>query len=429
MEIIRADKAGFCFGVKRAIEMAAKASKNGDAASLGPLIHNQQVVDYLTGQGIQVIDSIEELQPGAQLIIRSHGIAPAGYESAAHKNIPLIDATCPFVQKAQRLAAEASKSNMLIVVGDRNHPEVQGILGWAGSHSRVVETLEEAQRLSFFSKLAVLAQTTLPRSTFLEIVEELKSHTEQLIIYDTICNATSERQDSAAEVSERADLMIVVGGRHSSNTRKLESICGKKCPTHLIETADELQQIWFADVRKAGLTAGASTPDWIIEEVYKRMSEILENKDNEETMENFEGSLPELYRGALVKGTVVKMTHDEVYVDISWKSEGVIPQGELSAVRGTRPEEVVKLGDEIEVVVLRLENEDGHPVLSKRRANEIKAREVLAKAAETKEEIQAVAVEVVKGDCLLTLACAVLCPLPRFSLILLLISTSLSVRR
>lgn len=405
MAIVRADKAGFCFGVKRAIDMAIKASEGGEAASLGPLIHNQQVVDYLTKQGIKVIDSIDELNQETQLIIRSHGVPPEVYKLAVSKKIKVIDATCPFVQKAQRLAAEASQNSFLVVVGDRSHPEVQGIIGWAGDNSCVIETVEEAKEIRYYDNLAVLAQTTLPKSTFLTIVEELKKHTDKLIIHNTICNATSERQDSAAKVAEKAELMIVVGGRHSSNTRKLESICSNKCRTYLIETADELQQIWFENVQNAGLTAGASTPDWIIEEVYKRMSEIMENEmnENEETMENFEGSLPKLYRGALVKGTVVKITSDEVYVDISWKSEGVITQGELSAAKGTRPEDVVKLGDEISVVVLRLENEDGHPVLSKRRANEIEAKEMLAKAAETKEEIHAVAVEVVKGGLLVDL--------------------------
>ncbi|HHV64562.1 MAG TPA: bifunctional 4-hydroxy-3-methylbut-2-enyl diphosphate reductase/30S ribosomal protein S1 [Peptococcaceae bacterium] len=429
MRIKRAEKAGFCFGVKRAIEMAEKAAQTGNTASLGPLIHNQQVVDYLASKGIKQIGAIQDLADGQQLVIRSHGVPPEIYAEAKARNIGIIDATCPFVQKAQRLAAEAAKDSYVVVVGDRSHPEVIGILGWAGENSRAVETLEEARELPYYPRIAVLAQTTQPKSNFSAIAEELKKHTDQLIVHNTICSATEERQASAAKLAEDVDLMIVVGGRSSSNTRKLWAICAEKTKTYLIETANELQEIWFEDAKSVGLTAGASTPDWIIEEVYKKMSEIMEktnealdiaqaepeknvvepkeetveentavnNEDEERTMESFENELPKIYGGAIVKGTVVKITEEEVFVDIGWKSEGVIPIDELTATKVLDINDVVKVGDTLRAMVTKVENNEGYTVLSRKRVAEYEAKERLAKAAENKEEIQGKVTEVVKG--------------------------------
>jgi len=278
LNIVRAEKAGFCFGVERAIELAEKTSASGNTVSLGPLIHNQQVVDYLKEKGIKVADSLEEVKKGQQLVIRSHGVPPFIYNEARDKGINIVDATCPFVQKAQKLAAKSSKDNFVIVVGDGDHPEIKGILGWAGKNSRAVETLEEAKQLPHYSSLAVLAQTTQAKNNFLKIVEELKSHTDNLVVHNTICNATSERQDSARKVAKEVSVMLVVGGRNSSNTRKLGTICSEETKTYLIETADELQQNWFDDVENVGLTAGASTPDWIIEEVFIKCQKLLKMK-------------------------------------------------------------------------------------------------------------------------------------------------------
>lgn len=485
MRIKRADKAGFCFGVKRAIEMAEMAAAKGNTASLGPLIHNQQVVDYLKRKGIEVKDSIDELSTGQQLVIRSHGVPPGIYEEAERKNIPIIDATCPYVQKAQKLAAGSAKDCYIIVVGDKNHPEVKGILGWAGCNSQAVENVQEARNLGFYPRIAVLAQTTLPQDIFSDVVNELNQHTDDLIVHNTICKTTGERQASACKLSENVDVMVVVGGKSSSNTRKLGAICSQKTNTYLIETADELQQIWFKNADSVGLTAGASTPDWIIEEVYTRMSEIMDKtnevvqelvdtdnsvagtetdtcvekpaentaeeqtaEDNDKTeeenlkenekaeeensmdsvinetnstlneaadnttieiseeensMDNFDSELPRIYNGAVIKGKVVKITNDEVYVDISWKSEGIIPIEELSSTKVIDINDIVRIGDNIKVMVTRVENNEGYTVLSRRRASEIEARERLAKLAETKEEVQAKATEAVKGGLLVDL--------------------------
>ncbi|EHQ88193.1 bifunctional 4-hydroxy-3-methylbut-2-enyl diphosphate reductase/30S ribosomal protein S1 [Desulfosporosinus youngiae] len=395
MKVKRAAKAGFCFGVKRALDMAERTAETSHAVSLGPLIHNQQVVKRLAERGIQVVEDLDELTSRQALIIRSHGVAPLVYQKAEIKGIQVVDATCPFVQKAQRLAAESSKmGQQVIVMGDKLHPEVQGILGWAGEEAIPIQTVEEAKELPFYPHLAVLAQTTQLAENFAGIVEELKSHTEDLIVHNTICNATAERQKAARELAETVDIMVVVGGRNSANTRKLASICAERTKTYLIETAEELEDVWFKEAKIAGLTAGASTPDWIIEEVYKKMTEMNEQ---EMDMSAWVDSCPELHQGTRVTGTVVKITREEIFVDIGWKCEGVIPINELSATKKTSPEDTVAIGDQITAVVLRVENEEGHTVLSKRKADEEGAKERLEKIAESKEEIQAEVVEVVKG--------------------------------
>ncbi|HBV89220.1 MAG TPA: bifunctional 4-hydroxy-3-methylbut-2-enyl diphosphate reductase/30S ribosomal protein S1 [Desulfosporosinus sp.] len=395
MKVKRAAKAGFCFGVKRALDMAERTSETSHAVSLGPLIHNQQVVKRLAERGIQVVEDLDELTSQQALIIRSHGVAPKVYQGAENKGIQVVDATCPFVQKAQRLAAEsAKKGQQVIVMGDKHHPEVQGILGWAGEQAIPIQTVEEAKQLPFYPHLAVLAQTTQLAENFAGIVNELKSHTDNLIVHNTICNATAERQKVARELAETVDVMVVVGGRNSANTRKLASICAERTKTYLIETADELESVWFKEANSAGLTAGASTPDWIIEEVFNKMTEMNEQ---EMDMATWFDSCPELHQGTKVTGTVVKITREEVFVDIGWKCEGVIPINELAVSRKTRPEDAVEIGDEISAVVIRVENEEGHTVLSKRKADEEGAKDRLEKIAETKEEIQAQVVEVVKG--------------------------------
>ena len=343
MEVKRAAKAGFCFGVKRALEMAERTVEIAPAVSLGPLIHNQQVVERMAEHGIQVVNTLEEVKAEEALIIRSHGVAPSVYQAAQAKGIHVVDATCPFVQKAQRLAAESTRlGQQVVVMGDKLHPEVQGILGWAGELAIPIQTVEEAIELPFYPRIAVLAQTTQLAEGFGGIVEELKLHTEELTVHNTICNATAERQKVARELAETVDVMVVVGGRNSANTQKLASICAERTNTYLIETANELETAWFKEARSAGLTAGASTPDWIIEEVYTKMTEMNEDKMNE----------------------------DEIDM-ADW--------------------------EKIAPVVIRRENKERSKGFSKRKANEDGAEERLEGLVESKEEIQAKVIEIVKG--------------------------------
>jgi len=398
MKVKLAAKAGFCFGVKRALDMAERTVETSSAVSLGPLIHNQQVVKRLAEQGIHVVQALDEVLAEQTLIIRSHGVGPSVYQGAENIGIQVVDATCPFVQKAQRLAAEsARRGQQVIVMGDKLHPEVQGILGWAGKQALSLQTLEEAKELPFYPQLAVLAQTTQLAESFAGIVEELKLHTEDLTVHNTICNATAERQKAARELAQTVDVMVVVGGRNSANTQKLASICAELTKTYLIETAEELEADWFKEAKSAGLTAGASSPDWIIEEVYQTMFEMNEN---EMDMANWLGSFQNVHLGARVTGKVVKITNDEIFVDIGWKSEGIIPFTDEKGIRQIRAEDLLSIGDEVAAVVIRVENEEGYTVLSKRQADEEQARERLEKFAESKEEIQAKVVEVVKGGLL-----------------------------
>lgn len=290
MNVKLAAKAGFCFGVKRALDMAERTVENLPSVSLGPLIHNQQVVKRLAERGIRVVNALEEVFGEQALIIRSHGVGPSVYQGAKDKGIQVVDATCPFVQKAQRLAAESAEmGQQVIVMGDKLHPEVQGILGWAGPQAIPIQTIEEAKELPFYPQLAVLAQTTQLTKSFEGIVEELKLHTQDLTVHNTICSATAERQMAARELAQTVDVMVVVGGRNSANTGKLASLCAELTKTYLIETAEELQADWFKEATSAGLTAGASTPDWIIEEVYQKMTEI---DDHEISMDDWEKIAP-----------------------------------------------------------------------------------------------------------------------------------------
>jgi len=398
MKVKLAAKAGFCFGVKRALDMAERTVETSPAVSLGPLIHNQQVVKRLGERGIHVVNALEEVLTEQALIIRSHGVGPSVYRGAEDKGIQVVDATCPFVQKAQRLAAESAQmGQQVIVMGDKLHPEVQGILGWAGKHAIPIQTLQEAKELPFYPQLAFLAQTTQLTESFEGIVEELKLHTEDLTVHNTICNATAERQKAARELAQTVDIMVVVGGRNSANTQKLASICAELTKTYLIETAEELEADWFKEATNPGLTAGASTPDWIIEEVYQKMSEM--NK-NEMDMDDWLESFQDLQIGARVTGKVVKITNDEIFVDIGGKAEGIIPFVDEKGVRHIHSEDLLSIGDEIVAVVICVENEEGNTVLSKLQADEEKAQERLEKFAESKEEIQAKVVEVVKGGLL-----------------------------
>ena len=355
MDVKRAAKAGFCFGVKRALEMAERTVEITPAVSLGPLIHNQQVVERMAERGIKVVNALEEVKGEQALIIRSHGVAPSVYKEAGNKSIHVVDATCPFVQKAQRLAAESTQlGQQVIVMGDKLHPEVQGILGWAGELAIPIQTVEEVKELPFYPRLAVLAQTTQLAEKFEGIVEELKLHTEELTVHNTICNATAERQMVARELAEKVNVMVVVGGRNSANTQKLASICAERTKTYLIETADELENAWFREAKTAGLTAGASTPDWIIEEVYTKMTEMNEDKVEDQVNEN-------------------RMDEDEIDM-ADW--------------------------EKIAPVVLRRENKENsgrQKGFSKRKVDEERAEERLQELAESKEEIQAKVVEIVKG--------------------------------
>jgi (E)-4-hydroxy-3-methyl-but-2-enyl pyrophosphate reductase len=276
MEIFLADKAGFCFGVKRAINTAYEAAGKGRVYCLGPLIHNPQEVERLRRAGIETIDDFSMLQPGDSLVIRSHGVPPRVLAEARDRNLTVIDLTCPFVGKAQRDAEALSKEGyQVIVVGEKKHPEVQSILGHAGEDAVVLETVEDVDGMNLRSRLGIVAQTTQSYSNFSEIVLKLLRISKELKVYNTICSSTKERQEAARVLARQVDAMLVVGGRNSANTTRLASVCRQEGkPTHHIEVADEIRPEWLEGVASIGVTAGASTPDWVVEGVLEKLRTI-----------------------------------------------------------------------------------------------------------------------------------------------------------
>lgn len=278
MEIILADKAGFCFGVKRAIATAFSEASKRRVFCLGPIIHNPQEVERLRRAGVETVEDLSGLSPGDAVIIRSHGVPPYVLEEANRKGLSVIDLTCPFVAKAQRHARRLREEGyQVVVVGEKKHPEVKSILGYAGRDAVVIEMPEEALSLRLSARTGVVAQTTQSYSNFSQVVLNLLRLSSELKVYNTICNSTSERQQAARELAARADVMVVVGGRNSANTARLVSLCmSEGRPTHHIETADEIAASWFEGAKSVGVTAGASTPEWVIEAVLDRLRQIAE---------------------------------------------------------------------------------------------------------------------------------------------------------
>jgi len=278
MEIILAKSAGFCFGVKRATQMAFDASQQfASIHSLGPLIHSPQVVEKLEQHGVRVCHQVAEIPAGA-VIIRSHGVTAGDLREIDEQKLDVIDATCPFVKKAQDYAAQLSADGyLLVLVGESDHPEVEGILSYAGGEVRVVASPVEAMDLPRGRKIGVVAQTTQSLENLQEIVAVCLSKTKELRVFNTICDATTVRQNEARKIAAEVDLMIVIGGFNSANTSRLATLCQEQqARTHHIETADQLLPEWFHDVHRVGVTAGASTPSWIIEEVLAKLESLPE---------------------------------------------------------------------------------------------------------------------------------------------------------
>ncbi len=409
-EYTLAKTAGFCFGVNRAVDLVFRLLDEGKhPATLGPIIHNPQLVERLAGRGVRIINSPEEARPDETVVIRSHGVAQEVYGQLEALGVDYADATCPFVAKIHRIVRqESGKGKTVIVAGDVRHAEVEGIRGHCQTPSYVVEDGEElrilAENLSEKEKInaVLVAQTTYHTNRWHYCNEIAKKHYTNLKIFDTICSATSERQSEAAEMAAASDLMLVIGGRHSSNTRKLQEVCQKHCRTLLIETKDELNGIDLFAYDKIGVTAGASTPADIIKEVLKTMSEILRNEEMEDFATLLEQSLEseKIYNGKRVTGVVTSVAPNEVHVDIGAKQAGIIPAEELSDDPSTKIEDLVKKGDEIELVVVKVNDQEGIVTLSKKRCDAARGFEELKKAYEEETILDGVVTDVVRGGVL-----------------------------
>lgn len=402
MSVTLAKGAGFCFGVDRAVEKVYELVKEGRAVhTLGPIIHNPQIVSDLEEKGVRIVSSPAEVEPGGVLVIRSHGVPLSALEEIANSGVEYIDATCPFVSHIHKLVQKASAENRVVLLaGDRTHPEVEGILGYCSGEHYVFQDGAELQKIiennpEMKNKpLFMCAQTTFNVSLWEICSKTLKKLCTNASIFDTICNATAERQAEAERLARMSDAMIVIGGKQSSNTAKLRDVCERCCPTYLVETAAELPRLKTG--LRVGITAGASTPASIIKEVLVTMTEINENTElNFEEL--LEESLKSLNTDEKVHGVVVGISPNEVYVDVGRKQAGFIPVAELSQDPNVKPEDIVKIGDEMDLLIMKTNDQEGTIMLSKKRIDALKGWEDLALALDENATLQGKVTEVVKG--------------------------------
>ena len=404
MTVTVAKTAGFCYGVKRAVELAQQAAQDGKpCVMLGPIIHNAHVVDALAEQGVGCVNTPEEVPEGSRVIIRSHGESQAVYQQLRARGAEILDATCPNVGRIHELVRQAEASGRLpVIVGTRTHPEVVATAGWC-QRALVVESgqeLEDWLREAPERKdlpLTLVSQTTSTKEIWDSAIKKAKKECTNVEIFDTICNATYNRQREAKTLSEQCEVMIVIGDPQSSNTRHLAELCQMRCDRVIwIESAEELSIQGLADVASVGITAGASTPGWIIKEVKNKMRE--ERFEIEESFaEMLEKSIKTLNTGDKVVGVVVNVTPTEIQVDLGTKHAGYIKQEEYSDDPSIKLEDVVHVGDEIETYVMRVNDQDGIVTLSKKRLDSVKNWETIEEARENKTVLEGVVKEENKG--------------------------------
>ena len=401
-----AEHAGFCFGVKRAVDIVFDLLSKGERiATLGEIIHNPQINRELAGKGVRILGSIEEAGPGMTVVIRSHGVAKSVTDAIAARGLRCIDATCPFVKKIHNIVRSSSQDGKTVLIaGDSSHPEVEGIIGHCFGEWFSFKNLSDLEALITSGSInpskssIMVAQTTFNMSEWRKCSNYIKNVCTKLEIFDTICSATDVRQKEAAELAKRVDAMIVVGGKHSSNTAKLRDICSEYCPTFLIESADELEHLDLRGYIDFGVTAGASTPALIIKEVQTSMAENLENSMEEMSFEEMlDQTFKSTYTGEKVIGVVTGIGPTEVSVEIGTKHTGYIPLHELTDDPTLKPEDIVQVGQTLNLKVLRVNDVEGTMVLSKRQVDAEANLDQVMNAAGTDEVFEGTVVDVVKG--------------------------------
>lgn len=448
MKILLAKNSGFCFGVRRAVEMAEQcAQERGTVYTYGNIIHNDGVVRELAEKGVHSVENLTSLQAGDTLIIRAHGAPPAVYEECEARGIRLIDATCPYVKRIHKIAQKAvAEGRVVLIAGKANHPEVVGIRGWAGENAYVLEGEADVEGLPEIDKAALVAQTTLPEETFDAIRHALEKRLKEpaaLQIRNTICDTTRDRQSEAEAISRRSTRMLVLGSKSSANTQKLVEICKKHCKnTENIDSWDKLLLDKLPSDDIIGIVAGASTPDRMIREVLQVMSEQEkttietieaeapaeevvvpqvteevvaaveapkatakakpepkpEHEDSSDFASAFEKTMTRIHNGQVLEGTVISIVDGEVFVNVGYKSDGVIPMGELSSDSDVKAEDLFKEGDTIEVEVTKVNDGDGNVLLSRKNVESKKLWDELLSQENIEEKIfDAVGKEVVKG--------------------------------
>lgn len=423
MRVILAKTAGFCFGVDRAVNMAYELANSGArAATLGQLIHNSLVTDDLAAKGVRIISSPAEAQRGETVIIRAHGVAAEVYEELKGTGAEICDATCPFVKKIHLIVAENSgEDTEVFIAGDPNHPEVIGIKGHCKGEVNIFNSEAELDEIikndgkNYDKRIIAVSQTTFSQKVWKICKEKIKKYYTNAKIFDTICFATRERQDEAALISKQSDMMIIIGDRHSSNTAKLKAVCSENCDTYLVERAAELNTINFSHCATVGVTAGASTPSAIIKEVLFAMSEIVNETTNIQVEEvpsevataedmdfsaALEESLNNMSTDQRVKGVVMGITPTEIQVDIGRKHAGFVPMDEYSADPNADAAKELKVGDTLDLIIMKTNDAEGTVMLSKRRFDAQKAWTDIIAAEEDGRVLEGTVAEVIKGGIL-----------------------------
>ena len=396
MEINIAKSAGFCFGVRRAVDTVYKESGKKNVYTYGPIIHNDEVVADLERQGVGVIYDSREFRSLGEgtIIIRSHGVPKAIYDEIAEAGLDLVDATCPFVRKIHRIVErESREGRVVIIVGNNHHPEVEGIMGWCHIRPIVIENREQAEAIAVDAdtKLSIVSQTTFNYNKFQYLVEIISEKGYDINVFNTICNATEERQKETRELAMRSDAMIVIGGRHSSNTQKLFEISKKECSnTFYIQTKNDLNMEDFHNIGILGITAGASTPNNIIKEVHESMAEMSFDQMLEESFKT-------IRNGEVVQGTIIDVKEDEIILNIGYKSDGIITRNEYSNDQNLDLTTVAKVGDEMEAKVLKVNDGEGQVLLTYKRLKAEKGNKRLEEAFNNKEVLKATVAKVLDG--------------------------------
>ena len=403
MKVTLAKSAGFCYGVRRAVELAEEKVKAGPVSMLGPIIHNDHVIRSLENRGAVCINCAEEAESGSVVIIRSHGESKAVHDLLKERQTEIVDATCPNVARIHEIVCEAEEKNRIpVIVGTPDHPEIVAIAGWCKNGFVVQDAEELGKWLSEDPEncrkpLTFVSQTTSTRAVWEKCIEKAKKECTNAEIFDTICSATAKRQSEAQALARESDVMIIIGDSRSSNTKRLTQLCCALCPKVIqVEGAEELDRSMFVGNERVGITAGASTPGWIIKEVYDKMSdEIMEIEES--FAELLEKSIKTLNTGEKVTGVVVNITNTEIQVDLGTKHAGYIPVSELTDDPTLKVEDIVKIGDEIETYVMRVNDVEGVVTLSKKRLDTVKNWEEVEAAVEAKTVMEGVVTGVNKG--------------------------------
>ncbi len=398
--VILAKTAGFCFGVRRAVDMAYGLAGKHKVYTYGPIIHNETVVDDLESKGVRVVHSIDEAAGlrGGTMIIRSHGASKNEINLLKQMGFEIVDATCPFVKKIHRIVEDYSGQGYgIVIIGSAVHPEVQAISGWCKEPPVIIESVEEAENFSPDpdKKLCLVSQTTFNYNKFQLLVEIISKKGYDIRCLNTICNATEERQSEARDIAGHVDAMIVIGGRQSSNTQKLYDICKNECKnTYYIQTLVDLDLKTFESIGNVGITAGASTPNNIIEEVHTNMSEM----GNEQSFEQMlEASLKTIRTGEVVEGTVIDVKEDEIILNIGYKADGIITRNEYSNTSNLDLRTVVNAGDTMQAKVLKVNDGEGQVLLTYKRLLAERGNKRIEEAYNNKEVLTAKVANVLEG--------------------------------